>query len=194
MRAPDGSELHKQQQVNGKKDNNTEIAADLLKPSKTSVSASSIPDKYADADGKRKTRNIADPSEHSKPHPLASAPQRRDVSESSVENERYSLGTQPCSDHDNEDKFIVHSNKYSLCMCVFDGHDGSRTVKFMKCYMDEQVFGISMWTDITKSSKPEKIEAALANYIQKADDNFFKTIEPFIRESQKLQSKIPKVT
>ena len=133
-------------------------------------------------------------SEHSKPHPLASPPHRRDVSESSIKNERYSLGTQPCSDHDNEDEYIVHSNKYSLCMCVFDGHDGSRTVKFMKRYMDEHVFSKPMWTDITKSSKPEKIEAALASYIQEADKNFFKSIEPFIRERQKVQSKIPKVT
>ena len=133
-------------------------------------------------------------SENSKPHPLASPPDTRNVSDGSVVNERYSLGTQPLSDHDNEDEFIVHSNEYSLCMCVFDGHDGSHAVKYMRKYMNKQVFSKPMWNDITKSSKPEKIEAALANYIQKADDNFFKSIEPFITERQKLQSKIPKVT
>ena len=47
---------------------------------------------------------------------------------------------------------------------------------------------------ITKSNKPEKIEAALANHIQKSDEYFFKSIHPFTVERQRLQSKIPKVT
>ena len=87
----------------------------------------------------------------------------------------------------------MYSNRYSLCLCVFDGHDGSLAVKFVKRYVNKHVFGKPAWNDITKSNKPEKIEAALANYIQKSDEMFFKTIEPFITERQKLQSKIPKV-
>ena len=122
-----------------------------------------------------------------------SAPDKRNVSVGSVENERYSLDTQPCSDHVNEDEYIVYSNKYSLCMCVLDGHDGSHTVKFVKKYMEGQVFGKPMWNDVTKSNKSKKIEAALASYIQEADDKFFSSIEPFIRERQEVQSKIPKV-
>ena len=141
----------------------------------------------ASDDQKRKSKTVADLSERC-------PPDRRDVSESSMQNERYSLGTQPCSDHDNEDEYIVYSNKHSLCMCVFDGHDGSRTVKFMKKYMNDHVFSKPMWSDISKSSKPEKIEAALENYIQEADHKFFQSIEPFIRERQEIQSKMPKVT
>ena len=148
--------------------------------------------------GKRdKAKLVADRSEHSKPHPpsaLASVADEKNISLSSIKNERYSLGNQPSSDHDNEDELMVHSNKYSLCLCVFDGHDGSRAVQFVKRYMDEQVFGKPAWDDITKSNKPEKIEAALANYVQKCDENFFKCIHPFTNERQRLQSKIPKVT
>ena len=115
------------------------------------------------------------------------------VSVGSVQNEQYSLGTQPCSDHDNEDEFIVHSNKHSLCMCVFDGHDGPHAVRFVKKYTEKIVLGKPVWDDMTKSNKPEEIKAALGNYIQKADDNFFKSIEPFTTERQKLRSEIPKV-
>ena len=152
----------------------------------------------ASGDHKRKHKTVAtDSSEHTIPHPpsgLACAPNTINVSVGSVENERYSLDARPCSDHHNEDELIVHANKYSLCMCVFDGHDGSHTVKFMKKYMEQHVFSKPMWNDITKSSKPEKIKAALANIIKEADTNFFKSIEPCIRERQEVQSKIPKVT
>ena len=43
---------------------------------------------------------------------------------------------------------------------------------------------------VTKSNKPEETEGALANYIQETDDNFFKSVEPFTLERQKLQSKV----
>ena len=118
---------------------------------------------------------------------------KRLVSIGSVQNERYSLDAQPVSDHDNEDEYVVHSNKHSLCMCVFDGHDGSLAVKFVKKLIDKQVCGKPLWDDVTKFEKPEKIEAALADYIEKTDKNFFKSIDPFIKERRKLQSKIPKV-
>ena len=122
-----------------------------------------------------------------------SVPNKRNASFGSVPNERYCLGSKPSSDHDNEDEYMFHSNKYSLCLCVFDGHDGSRTIQFVKRYMNRHVFGKPRWDDITKSDKPKKIEAALANYIQESDNIFFKSIEPFTTERQKLQSKIPKV-
>ena len=124
---------------------------------------------------------------------LTSTLSGRLVSVGSIQNERYSLDAQPVSDHDNEDEYIVHSNKYSLCMCVLDGHDGSLTVKFVKKYMERQVFGKPLWNDISKSNKPEKTEAALANCIKEIDENFFKSVDPFIMERQELQSKIPKV-
>ena len=79
-------------------------------------------------------------------------------------------------------------------MCVFDGHDGSQTVKFVKRYMEQQVFGKPKWDSITKSGTSKEMEDALVNYIQEIDDYFFKSIEPFIRERHRLQSEIPKVT
>ena len=127
-------------------------------------------------------------------HGKSSVPSKRNASFGSIENERYSLGSQPSSDHDNEDEYMFHSNKCSLCICVFDGHDGSRAVKFAKKYMNQQVFGKPAWDDVTKSNKPKKIEAALGNYIHKSDEIFFQSIEPFTSERLKLQSKIPKVT
>ena len=110
-----------------------------------------------------------------------------------MQNERYSLDAQPVSDHDNEDDYMVHSNKHSLCICVLDGHDGSLAVKFVRKLFYHQVCGKPLWDDVTKLQKPEEIEAALANYIIETDENFFRSIDPFIKERQKLQSKIPKV-
>ena len=121
-------------------------------------------------------------------------PNKRNTSFGSVQNERYSLGSQPSSDHDNEDELMVHFNKYSLCMCVFDGHDGSHAVQFVKKYMNQHIFGKTAWNDIIKSNKPENIEAALSNCVIKSDEIFFKSIEPLTFERQKLQLKIPKVT
>ena len=83
-------------------------------------------------------------SEQRKPHPpsaSASAPNKRNVSVGSVQNEQYSLGTEPFHDHENEDEFIVHYNQCSLCLCVFDSHDASQAVKSVKKYMEKQVFG-----------------------------------------------------
>ena len=145
---------------------------------------------------KDKAKLMADHSEHSKLHPPSvspGVPNKRNISVGSIQNERYSLGSPPSSDHDNEDELMFHSNKYSLCMCVFDGHDGTYTVKFLKRYMNQQVFGKTQWDDITKSSKPEKIEAALTNYIQKSDWLFFVSIRVFANERRMLQSRIPKV-
>lgn len=137
-----------------------------------------------------KTKMVTDPSEE---HFKSAAPDKRNVSVGSVQNERYSLGAQPTNDHDNEDEFIVHANKYSLCMCVFDGHDGPNTVKFLKKYMEKQIFGKQQWDTKTEFGKSEEIETALATYIQMADETFFKSIDPFTTERQKLQSEIPKV-
>ena len=121
------------------------------------------------------------------------APDKGNISAGTVRNEIYSLDTQFSSDHDNEDERIVHSNKYSLCMCVFDGHDGLQAVQFAKKYIEQQVLSKQEWDIITSSDKREKIEAALANHIQETDDNFFKSIDNLICEKQRLQSEISKV-
>ena len=127
--------------------------------------------------------------------PLSSgrAPDKRNVSAGTVHNEIYSLDTQFSSDHHNEDELVVHSNKYSLCMCVFDGHDGLRAVRFVKEYIEQQVLSKQEWDNITSSGKREKIEAALANHIQETDNNFFKSIDNLICEKQRLQSEISMV-
>ena len=114
------------------------------------------------------------------------------VSSGSIQKRQYSIGTQPFDDDDNNEvQHIVHSNKCSLCMCVFDGHDGSQAVQFAKNYM-EQVFR-QEWDIVTNSSMPEGIEATLAKYIEECDDSFFESIEPFICEKEKIQLEIPKV-
>ena len=125
---------------------------------------------------------------------ICCVPDKKNVSYGSISNERYSLDTDPFSDHENEDELMVYSNKYSLCMCVFDGHDGSNTVRFLKKYINHQVFGKPKWDTVTQSTKSEDIEKALVECIQGADEIFFKSIDPFISERQELQSKIPKVT
>ena len=149
-------------------------------------------------DEKNDAKLVADSLVHSKPHPpdASDSPPsyNRYISFGNIQNERYSLSSQPSSDHDNEDVFMFHSNKYSLCMCVLDGHDGSHAVKFVKKYMNQHVFGKLAWDDVMKSNKPEKIIAALANCIQEIDNNFFISINPFTMERQRLQSVIPKVS
>ena len=140
-----------------------------------------------------KAKLVGDYSEHSKSHPPGTSADERYISFSSIQNERYSLGSQPSSDHDNEDELIVYSNKSSLCMCVFDGHDGLRAVRFVKKYMNQHVFGKPAWDDVIKSNKPEKIKVALVNCIQESDVLSFKSIDPLIFERQRLQSEIPKV-
>ena len=143
-----------------------------------------------------KTKPEGDPSRHSKPHPptaSASMLDKGNISYGSVQNERYSLGSQPSSDHNNEDDLIVHPNMHGLWMSVCDGHDGLRTVQFVKKYLEQHVLGRPTWDDVTKSDNPEKIKVALTNYIRKTDENFFKSIDPFIEERRQLQSKIPKV-
>ena len=50
---------------------------------------------------------------------------------------------------------------------MFDGHDGLRTVQFVKKYLEQHMLGRPTWDDVTESSNPEKInKAALTNYIR----------------------------
>lgn len=69
-------------------------------------------------------------------------------------------------------------------MCVFDCHDGAQVVKFVKKYMEQQVFDKPKWDRVTESGTSKEMEDALVNYIQEIDNTFFKSIEPFIFERQ----------
>ena len=99
---------------------------------------------------------VADCSENSKSHPpsaLAGVTNVKNVNFGSTKNKRYFLGSQTSSDHDNEDELMVHFNKYSVCMCVCDGHDGSHAVKFVKRYINEQVFDKPAWNALYNKVK-----------------------------------------
>jgi len=112
----------------------------------------------------------------------------------SVPNERYALDAPSTKDHDNEDDVLVYSNNFSLCLCVFDGHDGILPTKFVKKYLNGWVFGKDSWLRISNSDNPSHIENALVQCFSDTEENFFKSIDPFIFEKRKLQSRIPDVS
>ena len=121
-------------------------------------------------------------------------PDRRNVSVFSLQNECYRLDAPSYKDHDNEDEFLIYPNQYSLCMCVFDGHDGSRAVKFVQKYMKGNIFDTKSWMKLSEINHHEEMESALAEFIRVTDNDFFKNIRNYIDEKVYLQSQIPKVT
>jgi len=118
----------------------------------------------------------------------------KNVDLGSVPNERYALDGPSTKDHDNEDEVLVYSNNFSLCLCVFDGHDGEVATKFVKKYLHGWVFGKDSWLRISNSDNPSQIENALVQSFSDTEENFFKSIDPFIFEKRQLQSKIPNVS
>lgn len=126
-------------------------------------------------------------------HPGHLSLDKRNCSVFSLQNERYKLDAPSYKDHDNEDDFLIHSNNNSLCLCVFDGHDGSKAVKFVQKYMKANIFGTKSWVTLSEFNRHEEIESALAEFIKVTDKDFFKNIRGFIDEKLYLQSQIPKV-
>ena len=126
-------------------------------------------------------------------HMVHISPDKRNCSVYSVQNERYKLDAPSHKDHDNEDEFLVHANSYSLCLCVFDGHDGSQAVKFVQRYMKANIFDTKSWVKLSEFNQHEEMESALAEFIKVTDKDFFKSIRNFISEKLYLQSDIPKV-
>ena len=120
-------------------------------------------------------------------------PNKGNCSVFSIPNERYALDASSSRDHENEDEFLIHHNNHSLCMCVFDGHDGLRGVKFVKKYMTLRVFETKSWISLSKLDRREEMEGALAEFIKVTDADFFRNIKHFIDEKLYLQSQIPKV-
>ena len=119
---------------------------------------------------------------------------KRNCSVYSLHNERYKLDAQSFKDHENEDEFLIHANNKSLCMCVFDGHDGSRAVKFVQKYMKANIFDTKSWMILLEVNNREEIESALAEFIKVTDKDFFKYIKNFIDEKVFLQAQIPRVS
>lgn len=112
----------------------------------------------------------------------------------SFPNERYALDAPSSKDHDNEDDILECSNNFSACLCVFDGHDGILPTKFVKKYLNGWVFGKDSWHHLIASSdNPRQIENALIQCFSDTEENFFKSIDPFIFEKRQLQSRIPEV-
>ena len=119
---------------------------------------------------------------------------KRNCSVYSLHNERYKLDAPSFKDHENEDEFLIHANDKSLCMCVFDGHDGSRAVKFVQKYMKVNIFDTKSWVKLSEVNSHEEIESALAEFIKVTDKDFFKSIKHFIDEKVFLQAQIPRVS
>ena len=126
-------------------------------------------------------------------HPGYILPDKRNCSVYSIQNERYRLDAPSYKDHDNEDESLIHANQHSLCMCVFDGHDGSRAVKFVRKYMKINIFDTKSWVTLSEYNHHEEMESALAEFIKVTEKDFFKFIKNYIDEKVYLQSQIPKV-
>lgn len=120
-------------------------------------------------------------------------PNKKNCSVGSIPNERYKLDDQSLKEHENEDDFLIYANVNSLCLCVFDGHDGLRGVKFVRKYMKANIFDTNSWTKLSEFDRREEIETALVEFIKVTDADFFKNIRHFIDEKLYVQSQIPKV-
>lgn len=125
-------------------------------------------------------------------------PDKRNVSVGTVANERYALGAAPTKEHENEDDFFVHTNPFSMrlcvCLCVCDGHDGRNAVKYTTRYLKARVFNTRSWRKMSQRDEPKVIEQALAELIKVTDAEFFKSINHFIAEKRRIQSQIPPVS
>ena len=119
---------------------------------------------------------------------------KRNCSVFSLHNERYQLDQPSLIEHENEDEFLIYSNNKSLCMCVFDGHDGSRAVKFALKYIKGNIFDTKSWKSLLEVNDHKEIESALAEFINVTDNDFFKSIKIYIDEKLHLQSQIPRVS
>ena len=119
---------------------------------------------------------------------------KRNCSVFSLQNERYKLDASSLREHENEDEFLIYSNNKSLCMCVFDGHDGSRAAKFAHKYIKGNIFDTKSWKNLLDFNDHREIESALAEFIKVTDKDFFKNIKIYIDEKLYLQSQIPRVS
>jgi len=120
-------------------------------------------------------------------------PNKKNTSVYSVANERYVLDKPSIRDHENEDEFLVHSNNFSVCLSVMDGHDGLNAVKYVREYLWKKVFSTNSWLKVSQVDNPDQIKIALIEFIKVIDADFFRSISAFIHEKVQLQLQIPKV-
>jgi len=107
------------------------------------------------------------------------------ISVASVPNEQYAPNAPSSSDHDNEDEYLVHSDSFSVYLCVLDGHDGQNAVEFVKKYLQDNYIAISHY---------QSCEVAITECIKNADAEYFRGIHHHIDELTEKQKKIPKVS
>ena len=115
-----------------------------------------------------------------------------DCSSSTLENARYSPQEDPKADHPNEDRYFALEKGQFKVFAVFDGHDGGRTAGFASSYMWE-LFSASSW-DRAVSTGGEIVAQALEQFFKTTDREWFRSIRPYITETQSLKSVIPPVS
>ena len=113
-------------------------------------------------------------------------------SQASLENERYSLERGGSSDHPNEDRYFATKGPGYKIFAVFDGHEGPRAAGFASNYM-MQLFDTPSWSHIVRQDNPAIICEALHEFFRTTENDYFKSIQPFIDEKERLQKKIPSV-
>ncbi len=114
-------------------------------------------------------------------------------SQATVENARYSLDSQPSSDHPNEDRhFAVEGENFSV-WCVFDGHNGSRAAGFASNYL-LKLLHQQFWKHIVKRADSAIICEALSGLFLDTEKQFFDNMEKYIERKKQLQDRIPPVS
>ncbi len=132
------------------------------------------------------------PNTGSAAHSTSHRPSNRCFSQATLENEHYSLDGLCTPDHANEDRYFSLENSDYRVFAVFDGHDGGRAAGFASSYM-HQLFATPSWNHIVAQAKPAIIHEALNEFFKVTEQDFFKSIQRFIAETEYLQSIIPQV-
>ena len=117
---------------------------------------------------------------------------RYHFSTATLENERYSLDSIYRPDHDNEDRSFHHEEEDYVVFGVFDGHDGSRASGFASTYM-RSLFDMQSWRSILMNPNPDIMRQAMGEFFKDTEREFFKSIQKFIDEKNRLQQVIPQV-
>lgn len=118
---------------------------------------------------------------------------RKHFSTATLENERYSLDGIARPDHENEDRSFHHEELDYVVFGVFDGHDGSRASGFASAYM-RSLFDMQSWRSILGNPNTDIMRQAMGEFFRDTEKEFFKSIQKFIDEKDRLQQAIPQVS